>query len=227
MSIGIVGIKRGMTRVFDENGKSVPVTVVEATPNRVTQRKTTAKDSYEAIQVTSGEVDLTQLSGPVRGHYSSKGVEPGRGLWELRLDENVSGQDLEPGYELNVSQFEVGEKVDVSGVSIGKGFAGAVKRWNFSTQDATHGNSLSHRALGSTGQCQTPGKVFKGKKMPGHLGNKANTTQNLEIVKVDPNLHLLLIKGAVVGPKGSEVLVSPATKKAAGQSLPKAQEASA
>jgi large subunit ribosomal protein L3 len=211
MTIGLIGRKRGMTRVFTEQGDSVPVTVIEVSPNRVTQVKTAEVDGYNALQVTMGTKRNSLVNKPQAGHFSKAGVEAGEGLWELRLEDGES-TDLEPGAELNVEQFEAGQMVDVTGTSIGKGFAGGVKRHNFSMQDATHGNSLSHRALGSIGQCQTPGRVFKGKKMAGHMGDERVTTQNLEVVRIDAERNLLLIKGAVPGAKGGKVTVRPAVK---------------
>jgi large subunit ribosomal protein L3 len=211
MTIGIIGRKRGMTRVFTEQGDSVPVTVIEVSPNRVTQVKTVEADGYSALQVTMGEKRNSLVTKPQAGHFSKAEVEAGEGLWELRL-EGEEGTDLEAGAELKVDQFEAGQKVDVTGTSKGKGFAGAVKRHNFSMQDATHGNSLSHRAAGSIGQCQTPGRVFKGKKMAGHMGDERVTTQNLEVIQVDAERNLLLIKGAVPGAKNGKVTVRPAVK---------------
>jgi large subunit ribosomal protein L3 len=211
MTIGLIGRKRGMTRVFTEQGDSIPVTVIEVSPNRVTQVKTVETDGYSALQVTIGSKRNSLVTKPEAGHYSKAGVEAGEGLWELRL-EDAEGADLETGAELNVEQFETGQKVDVTGTSIGKGFAGGVKRHNFAMQDATHGNSLSHRALGSIGQCQTPGRVFKGKKMAGHMGDARVTTQNLEVVKIDAERNLLLIKGAVPGAKNGQVTVRPSVK---------------
>ena len=211
MTIGLIGRKRGMTRVFTDEGDSIPVTVIEVSPNRVTQVKTVEADGYNALQVTLGKRRSSLLTKPQVGHYSKAEVEAGEGLWELRLigDE---GTDLETGAELNVEQFETGQKVDVTGTSKGKGFAGAVKRHNFSMQDATHGNSLSHRAPGSIGQCQTPGRVFKGKKMAGQMGDVRVTTQNLEVIQIDTERNLLLIKGAVPGANGGQVSVRPAMK---------------
>lgn len=211
MTIGLIGRKRGMTRVFTEQGDSIPVTVIEVSPNRVTQVKTVDTDGYSALQVTIGKKRNSLVSKPEAGHYSKAGVEAGEGLWELRLADS-EGSDLEAGAELNVDQFETGQKVDVTGTSIGKGFAGGVKRHNFAMQDATHGNSLSHRAPGSIGQCQTPGRVFKGKKMAGHMGDARVTTQNLEVIKVDSERNLLLIKGAVPGAKNGQVAVRPSVK---------------
>jgi len=211
MTIGLIGRKRGMTRVFTEAGDSIPVTVVEVSPNRVTQVKTVETDGYSALQVTLGQKRNSLLNKPQVGHFSKAEVEAGEGLWELRLD-SEEGTDLETGAELKVDQFEVGQKVDVTGTSKGKGFAGVIKRYNFAMQDATHGNSLSHRAPGSIGQCQTPGRVFKGKKMAGHMGDERVTTQNLEVVSVDEERNLLLIKGAVPGAAGGQVEVRPAVK---------------
>ena len=211
MTIGLIGRKRGMTRVFTEQGESIPVTVIEVSPNRVTQVKTVDSDGYNALQVTIGTKRNSLVNKPEAGHYSKAGVEAGEGLWELRLND-AEGTDLEAGSELNVGQFETGQKVDVTGISIGKGFAGGVKRHNFSMQDATHGNSVSHRAPGSIGQNQTPGRVFKGKKMAGHMGNERVTTQNLEIIKVDAERNLILVKGAVPGAKNGQVTVRPSVK---------------
>ncbi|NIM70046.1 MAG: 50S ribosomal protein L3 [Xanthomonadales bacterium] len=211
MAIGIIGRKCGMTRVFTEEGESIPVTVIEAGPNRVTQIKTADNDGYRALQVTFGQKRVSLVSKPQAGHYQKAGVEAGEGLWELRLAAD-EGADFEAGAELTVEQFEAGQRVDVTGTSKGKGFAGTVKRHNFRTQDASHGNSLSHRAPGSIGQCQTPGRVFKGKKMAGHMGDERVTTQNLEVVQVDAARNLLLIKGAVPGAAGGHVTVRPSVK---------------
>src|SRR5690606_16973114 len=199
----------GMTRVFTEDGVSVPVTVIEATPNRVTQVKTEETDGYRAVQVTTGTRRPSRVNKPAAGHFAKAGVEAGRGLWEFRLD---GEGDFEVGGEIKVDIFEVGQKVDVTGISKGKGFAGTVKRHNFSTQDASHGNSLSHRVPGSIGQNQTPGRVFKGKKMAGHLGNVRRTVQNLEVVRVDAERNLLLVRGAVPGSEGGDVIVRPSVK---------------
>lgn len=209
MTIGIVGRKSGMTRIFTDDGLSVPVTVLEMSPNRVTQIKNLETDGYAAIQVTVGERRESRVSKPIKGHFAKAEAEAGRGLWEFRADVG----DYAVGSELTVALFEAGQIVDVTGTSKGKGFAGSVKRWNFKMQDATHGNSLSHRAPGSIGQCQTPGRVFKGKKMAGQMGNERVTTQNLEIVKVDVERNLILIKGAVPGAPGGDVIVRPAVKK--------------
>jgi large subunit ribosomal protein L3 len=211
MTIGVVGRKAGMTRIFTEAGESVPVTVVEVAPNRVTQVRTEEANGYRAVQVTTGERRPGRVSRPAAGHFGKAGTEPGRGLWEFRLAAG-EGDELNAGDVLPLDGFAAGQYVDVTATSKGKGYAGVVKRWNFRTQDATHGNSLSHRAPGSIGQCQTPGRVFKGKKMAGHLGNVRVTTQNLEIVRVDVERGLLLIKGAVPGPAGGDVVVRPAVK---------------
>ncbi|MCP4288668.1 MAG: 50S ribosomal protein L3 [Gammaproteobacteria bacterium] len=212
MTIGIIGRKAGMTRVFTENGESIPVTVIEALPNRVTQVKRAGeKDGYGAIQVTCGERRVDRLGKPLAGHFAGAGVEPGRGLWEFRLDQG-EGDGLETGKEIKVDIFEAGQKVDVCGSSKGKGYAGVVKRHHFHMQDATHGNSLSHRASGSTGQNQTPGRVFKGKKMAGQLGNVRRTAQNLEVVRVDGDRNLILVKGAVPGATDGDLIVRPAVK---------------
>lgn len=209
MSVGLIGRKAGMTRVFTEDGVSVPVTVIEVEPNRVTQVRTEEVDGYAAVQVTTGEKKANRLSKPEAGHFAKAGVEAGRGLWEFRLS---GDEEVNVGDELTVARFEAGQKVDVTGQSKGKGFQGGVKRWNFSTQDMTHGNSISHRAPGSIGQCQTPGRVFKGKKMAGHMGAERKTVQTLEIVRVDAERNLLLIKGAVPGATGGSVIVKPAVK---------------
>ncbi len=211
MTIGLIGRKRGMTRVFTEQGDSVPVTVIEVSPNRITQVKTVETDGYSALQVTLGKKRNSLLRKPEVGHYAKAEVEAGEGLWELRLDEQEK-TDLAVGAVLNVEQFETGQKVDVTGTSKGKGFAGGVKRHNFKMQDATHGNSLSHRAPGSIGMCQTPGRVLKGKKMAGQMGDERVTTQNLEVVQIDVERNLLLIKGAVPGANGGQVSVRPAVK---------------
>ena len=211
MTIGVVGRKVGMTRVFTDEGASLPVTVIEIEPNRVAQLKTLDTDGYRAVQVTTGSRKASRVTKPAAGHYAKAGVEAGRGLWEFRLNDG-EGEELEAAAEIKVDIFEAGQKVDVSGISIGKGFAGGVKRHNFRMQDATHGNSLSHRAPGSIGQCQTPGRVFKGKRMAGHMGAAKRTMQNLEVVRVDADRNLLLVKGAVPGAKGGNVVVRPAVK---------------
>jgi len=199
-----------MTRVFTEDGASIPVTVVEVSPNRVTQIKELDSDGYRAIQVTAGSRKAAKVSKSEAGIFSKAGVEAGSGLWEFRLED--ADEAPEVGSELTVERFEVGQKVDVSGKSKGKGFQGVIKRYNFQMQDATHGNSLAHRAPGSIGQCQTPGRVFKGKKMGGHMGAENVTTQGLEVIRVDVERSLLLIKGAVPGAPGGDVIVRPAVK---------------
>ncbi len=209
MALGLVGRKVGMTRIFTEDGVSIPVTVIEVDANRVTQLRTPEIDGYSAIQITTGVKKANRVTKPEAGHFAKAGVEAGRGLWEFRLE---SGESFEVGAELTVKLFTDIKKVDVTGISKGKGFQGAVKRWNFRTQDMTHGNALSHRAPGSIGQCQTPGRVFKGKKMAGHMGAEQVTVQNLEIVRVDAERNLLLIKGAVPGAIGGNVIVKPAVK---------------
>jgi len=209
MTIGLVGKKVGMTRVFTEDGVSIPVTVVEVAPNLVTQVKSVETDGYDAIQVTTGSRRASRVSKSAAGHYAKAGVEAGRGLWEFRLD---AASEHETGTQLPLAMFEAGQKVDVTGKSVGKGFAGGVKRWGFQMQDATHGNSISHRAPGSIGQCQTPGRVFKGKKMAGHMGDRQRTVQMLELVRVDEERGLLLIKGSVPGSKGGDVIVRAAVK---------------
>ena len=212
MSIGIVGTKIGMTRIFNEDGVSTPVTVVEVSPNRITQIKNDQLDGYNAIQVTMGKKHAGRVSKPEAGHFAKAGVEAGLGLWEFRFEDDADIEGLELGSEITVEKFTDVTKVDVTGTTKGKGFAGAVKRHNFRMQDATHGNSLSHRAPGSIGQNQTPGRVFKGKKMAGHMGNVKQTTLNLDLVKVDVENSLLLIKGALPGAKGCTVIVRKAIK---------------
>ena len=211
MTMGLVGRKCGMTRVFTEDGISIPVTVIEAQPNRITQVKTMETDGYRALQVTAGNRKASRVSKPAAGHFAKAKVEAGDLITEFRLDGAEDGA-FELGGELKVDLFEEGQKVDVIGTSIGKGFAGTVKRHNFRTQDATHGNSLAHRAPGSIGQNQTPGRVFKGKKMSGHMGNVRRTVQNLEVVRVDAERNVLLIRGAVPGSAGGKVIVRPAVK---------------
>ena len=211
MTIGLVGRKVGMTRIFNEDGVSVPVTVIEATPNRVTQIRNEETDGYRALQVTAGDKKASRVNKAEAGHFAKAGVEAGRGLWEFRLAAG-EGEGIEVGNEITVEVFNDTKLVDVTGTSKGKGFQGGVKRHNFSMQDATHGNSLSHRAPGSIGQNQTPGRVFKGKKMAGQMGNVRTTTQNLEVVRVDAERNLLLVKGAVPGSIGGDVIVKPAVK---------------
>ena len=211
MTTGLVGRKCGMTRVFTEDGVSIPVTVIEAQPNRITQVKTVDVDGYRALQVTAGSKKASRVSKPEAGHFAAAKVEAGDLVKELRLLDSDS-TEYEIGSDLRVDTFTEGQKVDVIGTSIGKGFAGVIKRHNFAMQDATHGNSLAHRAPGSIGQNQSPGRVFKGKKMSGHMGNVRRTSQNLEVVRIDTERNLLLIKGAVPGHKGGSVVVRPAIK---------------
>lgn len=208
MSIGVVGRKCGMTRIFTEEGVSVPVTVIEVEPNRVTQFKTEESDGYRAVQLTVGERRASRVTKAQAGHFAKASVAAGRGVWELRVQEG----EFQAGDLLSVEQFEAGQLVDVTGQSKGKGYAGTIKRWNFRGQDNTHGNSVSHRVPGSIGQCQTPGRVFKGKKMSGHMGAERVTVQSLEVVRVDVERNLLLVKGAVPGATGSDVIVRPAVK---------------
>lgn len=217
MTVGIIGVKRGMTRVFAEDGTSHPVTVIQADPNKVVQIKSSATgeggktESYDAIQVSMGQKKLSRVTKPLLGHYRKAGVEPGLGLWEFRISAKAQA-DYQIGSELSVAQFEPGQKVDVSGTSKGKGFQGGVKRHNFAMQDATHGNSVSHRAIGSTGQNQTPGRVFKGKKMPGQMGNKRCTVQTVEVISIDTEKNLIAIKGGLPGAPGSVLIIKPAVK---------------
>lgn len=210
-SLGIVGRKAGMSRVFTEDGQSIPVTLIEATPNRITQVKTSETDGYNAVQVAVGSKRAVLVNKPETGHLAKAKVEAGRGLWELRVaDDQIGG--FEVGGEIKADIFEVGQMVDVQGVTKGKGFQGTIKRWNFSMGDATHGNSLSHRSPGSIGQRQTPGRVFPGKKMSGHMGAVRQSTQNLEVVRVDAERGLIAVKGAVPGAPGGDVIVRPASK---------------
>ena len=211
MAIGLVGRKVGMTRVFTEDGISIPVTVVEVQTNRVTQVKTLEIDGYRALQVTTGVKKASRVNKPQAGHFAKAGVDAGRGLWEFRLNEG-EGNDVTVGNELKVDIFTENTKVDVTGTSKGKGFAGVIKRYNFAMQDATHGNSVSHRAPGSIGMCQTPGRVFKGKKMAGHMGAVRVTVQRLDIVRVDVENNLILIKGAIPGAINGTVFVNPTVK---------------
>lgn len=211
MSIGLVGRKCGMTRIFCEDGASVPVTVLHVDSNRVIQVKSVDNDGYRAIQVAAGSVKSSKVNKAMAGHYASANVTAGRGLWEFRLNDN-EGVELSAGSELSVNVFEAGQVVDVCGTSIGKGFAGTVKRYNFRTQDATHGNSRSHRVPGSNGMNQTPGRVFKGKKMCGHMGAVKTTVQNLTIHSIDVERNLILVRGAVPGAKGGDVIITPAVK---------------
>ncbi len=214
MAMGLVGRKCGMTRVFTEDGISIPVTVIEAQPNRVTQVKTVENDGYRALQVAAGGRKASRISKPEAGHFAAAKVEAGDLMSEFRLeaDEQPEEGEFAPGMELSVDLFSEGQKVDVIGTTIGKGFAGTIKRHNFRSQDATHGNSLAHRAPGSIGQNQTPGRVFKGKKMAGRMGNVRRTAQNLEVIRVDSERNLLLIKGSVPGHSGGSVLVRPSVK---------------
>lgn len=211
MTIGVIGRKAGMTRVFTEDGATVPVTVIEVQPNRVSQVKTDDTDGYRAVQVTLGSRKASRVNKPAGGHFRSAGVEAGDTLGEFRLDDG-EGKDMITGQEISVGVFEVGQKVDVRGVSKGRGFAGAIRRHNFRGQDNTHGNSISHRAPGSIGQCQTPGRVFKGKRMAGQMGNVNSCQQNLEVVRIDTDRNLLLVKGGVPGPAGGRLVVVPSVK---------------
>jgi large subunit ribosomal protein L3 len=212
MTVGLVGKKCGMTRYFTEDGVSIPVTVIEVLPNRVTQIKTIDNDGYKALQVTTGTRKRSRVSKPQAGHYAKSGVEPGRGLWEFRLKDNDPLDNLTIGSELKVDYFKEGQLVDVIGTTKGKGFAGTIKRHHFAGQDATHGNSLSHRVPGSIGQRQSPGKVFKGKKMCGHLGNAQRTVQLQRVVRLDLERNLVLVRGAVPGAPGSSVIIQPSVK---------------
>lgn len=215
MTIGVIGRKAGMTRIFTEDGVSVPVTVIEVQPNRVTQVKTLENDGYRAVQVTSGERRPSRVTKPMAGHFAKAGVTAGDTLREFRLGQD-EGADLAQGQEITVTIFTTGQKVDVRGVTIGRGFAGGVRRHNFRTQDSTHGNSVSHRAPGSIGQCQTPGRVMKGKRMAGHMGNVNRVQQNLEVIRVDAERNLLLVRGGVPGPAGGRLVVLPSVKKSKG-----------
>jgi large subunit ribosomal protein L3 len=209
MTVGLVGKKCGMTRVFTEDGNSIPVTVIEVLPNKITQVKTLENDGYQAIQITTGTRKRSRVTKPCAGHFAKANVEPGRGLWEFRV-ETLEGMNV--GFELNLDIFSEGQLIDVTGISKGKGYGGVIKRWHFAAQDATHGNSLSHRAPGSIGQRQSPGKVFKGKKMAGHLGDDQRTILSQRIVKIDKSKNLVLVRGAVPGAPGSDVIIRPAVK---------------
>jgi large subunit ribosomal protein L3 len=212
MSIGLVGKKCGMTRIFTEAGESIPVTLIEATPNRITQVKTVESDGYSAVQVTMGTKRAALVNKPLAGHYAKAKVEAGRGLWEFRVDAKDLGK-YQVGGELKADEvFKTGQIVDVAGVTKGKGFQGTIKRWNFTMGDATHGNSLSHRSPGSIGQRQTPGRVFPGKKMAGHMGATRQSMMNLEVVKIDSEKHLIAIRGSVPGAPGGNVIIRPAAK---------------
>ena len=210
--MGIIGQKAGMTRIFDSTGISVPVTAISISPTQITQIKTLEKDGYKAVQVSYGQKKESKVNKAVLGHYKKAAVSPGKGLMEFRLnDKEMEG--LEIGKSIDLSLFKVGEHVDITGTTLGKGFQGGVKRHHFATQDATHGNSLSHRAHGATGQCQDPGRVFKGKKMAGQLGNVRNTIQNLVIVKILLDDNTILVKGSIPGHDGSNVIIKPTRKK--------------
>ncbi len=212
MSIGLVGRKCGMSRIFTEDGRSIPVTLIEATPNRVTQVKTTEIDGYNAIQVTAGSKRAALVNKPLAGHYAKAKVEAGRGMWEFRLEADELAK-FSVGGEVKADEiFTVGQIVDVAGITKGKGFQGTIKKYNFKMGDATHGNSLSHRAPGSIGQRQTPGRVFPGKKMAGHMGAVRRSAMNLEVVKIDAERHLIAIKGSVPGAKGGNLIIRPAVK---------------
>lgn len=210
MAIGLVGSKRGMTRIFLEDGQSIPVSVIEVEPNKITQLKTLDTDGYTSVQVTKGSKKASRVNKALTGHYAKAQVEPGEGLWEFRMD--TLPDEYKPGHLLTVSLFNGIQKVDISGTSKGKGYAGTVKRHNFATQDASHGNSLSHRAPGSIGQNQSPGRVFKGKKMSGQLGNVKTTVQSLDVVRIDEDKNLILVKGAIPGANGGNVIITPAVK---------------
>ena len=210
-SLGLVGRKAGMSRVFTDDGRSIPVTLIEATPNRITQVKTVEADGYSAVQVTAGTRRAALVNKPLAGHYAKAKVEAGRGLWEFRVADEKIG-DFAVGGEIKADIFEVGQIVDVQGVTKGKGFQGTIKRHNFRMGDATHGNSLSHRSPGSIGQRQTPGRVFPGKKMSGHMGAEVQSSQNLEVVRVDAERGLIAVRGAVPGAPGGDVVVRPASK---------------
>lgn len=212
MSIGLVGKKCGMTRIFTEDGASIPVTVIEVSPNRIVQVKTLENDGYRAIQVTTGLRKRNRVTKPEAGHYAKAKSEPGRGLWEFRIPENEKADDLTIGAELKVDRFKVGQYIDVTGVTRGKGFAGTMKRHRFAGGDATHGNSLSHRAPGSIGQRQSPGKVFKGKKMSGQMGNVNRTIMSQQIVQIDTDRNLILVRGGVPGAPGGDVIINTAVK---------------
>ena len=211
MTIGLVGKKQGMTRMFTPEGNGFAVSVVSVSPNIVTHIKSLEVDGYSSIQVTTGEKKEKHVKKPIYGHFKKKGLNPGEGLWEFKVNQDELN-NLEVGSQLFLEQFEEGQTIDVQGKSKGKGFAGTVKRWNFKMQDASHGNSISHRAPGSIGQCQTPGKVWKGKKMSGHMGDETKTVQNLKIASIDTDNNLMLIKGSIPGPTGSNVILKPAVK---------------
>jgi len=214
MTISLVGRKCGMTRIFTEEGISEPVTVIEVLPNRVTQIKTTENDGYRSIQVTTGTRKRSRVNKPTAGHYAKAGVEPGKGLWEFTINDADQLNEIQAGAEIKVDHFAVGQWVDVTGTSKGKGFAGTIKRWHFAGQDATHGNSRSHRVPGSIGQRQSPGKVFKGKKMCGQLGNVQRTVQNQQVIRIDADRNLIMVRGVVPGAPGGNVIIRSAVKKA-------------
>jgi large subunit ribosomal protein L3 len=211
MSLGLVGRKVGMTRIFTDDGDSIPVTVVEVGDNRVTQIKTDETDGYTAVQVTFGARRASRVTKPLAGHLAKAGVEAGEIIREFRIDA-AKAAELQAGGSLSVDLFEVGQKIDVQGVSIGKGYAGTIKRHHFASGRASHGNSRSHNVPGSIGMAQDPGRVFPGKRMTGHLGDVTRTVQNLEIAKIDAERKLLLVKGAIPGSKGGKVIVTPAVK---------------
>ena len=211
MTIGVIGRKAGMTRVFTEEGNSIPVSVIEVDSNRITQIKGMETDGYQAVQITTGSRKASRVTKPMAGHFAKAGVEAGRGLWEFRVDADEAAE-LAVGGELSLEMFEAGQDVDVTGVTIGKGFQGGIKRHNFTMQDATHGNSISHRSNGSIGMCQTPGRVIPGKKMSGHMGNVQRTIQSLELIRVDAERGLLLVKGSIPGSKGGDVIIKSAVK---------------
>lgn len=212
MAIGLVGRKVGMTRIFQDGGESSPVTVLEISSNRITQVKSADTDGYSAVQLTTGNRRPGRVSKAMSGHFAKAGVEAGRGVWEFRASEEEIGE-LSTGSEIGVGIFEAGQMVDVQATSKGKGFAGGIKRHGFGGLRATHGVSISHRSIGSTGQNQTPGRVFPGKKMPGQLGNVKVTQQNLEVVRVDEDRNMILVKGSVPGSKGADIIIRPAVKK--------------
>jgi large subunit ribosomal protein L3 len=211
MAISLVGRKCGMTRVFTEGGDAVPVTVIEALPNRVTRVKTKDTDGYTAVQVTTGAAKPSRLGKALLGQYAAAGTEPGQGMWEFRVEADEAGS-YQPGSQITVEAFTAGQFVDVRGTTMGKGYAGTIKRHNFQSQDATHGNSISHRAPGSIGQRQTPGRVFKGKRMSGHMGNVRRSVLNLEVMRVDKDRNLLLVRGSVPGNSGGHLVIKPAVK---------------
>ncbi|WP_333840073.1 50S ribosomal protein L3 [Pelomicrobium sp.] len=211
MTLGLIGRKVGMTRIFAEDGTAIPVTVLDVSSNRVTQIKLPETDGYSAVQITFGKRRASRVTKPMAGHFAKAGVEAGEALSEFRATPEALAS-LKPGDAIGVELFQVGQRVDVSGITIGKGFAGVIKRHNFSSNRASHGNSISHNKPGSTGQNQDPGRVFPGKRMPGHLGSVKRTVQNLEVVRVDGERQLLLVKGAVPGSKGSRVIVRPSVK---------------